>query len=148
MALVTMDTCDIFWMLLSIFYLSEDRQLEIIDIKHHTKQGEITNLYLFKCSLETYASSWIDEFDFLYDSNIDEPTDYYLNFIEILGHIQVNDCLRASQYINGQKWKLTKKLGMNILKTSGLPPLTLKNPIDFTQLIRVFFNQEGVIQQD
>lgn len=90
----------------------------------------------FSSALESYKHSFVDEFDFLYNTQNSQFSSIQQSFSEALIKLSDSDMNKIS-FSYGENWRLVREAGHNILEKTELPlfePLEvidLNEPLEF-----------------
>ena len=136
---------EVLWMLLTILSLPVDIGVSYIckDATINKYSDNMDHCFIkFTSALNTYEYSWVDEFDFLYDSVKLEYSNIQLSFSESLNNLREED-MNLIEYNSGKNWACVRDNGKKILRLSGLPLYEPMAAIEYCSLLEFVYNNDG-----
>lgn len=128
-----LNASDVFWIMASIATLPENKQREILRLD---EVEPISRLYAYVQVVAQQCGWWIEEFSEVFDVK-DERYIHKLTFA-----IQPTDTLNSP---NVQKlFDILREW----LQRADMPPYEFDKPLNIFEYIRIFINEEGIIQVD
>lgn len=135
---------EILWMLLSILSLPTENQILLIGEKENLDNHMDNSFRQFASALEAYEYSFVDDFDFLYDTQRSQYSSIQQSFSEALAKLSDSDMNKIS-FFYGKNWRLVREAGKNILEKTELPLFEPLEVIDFNELLEFVYDDNGVL---
>ena len=134
------------WTFLSLFTLPVEKQIELIggltDDEQVTRDKFfVSNSLLLSNAIWCRRDSWIEDFDFLYDYERQGFSELQIRFNTALSNTSQVDIYKKD-YIESEQWRELRRVGLEILERSGLPPNPPESAIDFNEYLEIVIDPE------
>lgn len=128
-----LNTSDVLWIMASIATLSKNKQREILRLN---EVEPISRLYAYVCVLEQDCEWWICEFGQMFDEK---------DKMDLLG---LTDAIQPTDTLDSPNIQKLFNLLCKWLQRADMPAYEFDKPLDIFKYIRIFINENGVIQTD
>ena len=125
---------EMLWTLLSLLSFPLDQQVFLLgafdenDIKKNVLKSPALQLLN---ALQGRQYSWVDDFDFLWDSEKQDYSRIQQAFSESLDAVSDQCCRSERLYRESAAWIHVRQVGVGLLKMSALPIIQIDQPLDF-----------------